>query len=253
MTPIAESYRRLRTNLMFTANNGHKSVFIITSPGPEEGKSITAANLAATMANAGVQVLLIDADLRRPKIHTIFELKNEIGLSTLLSAYPGKSSDAEPEQEGKSFSKLEQCLQTTIVPRLKIVTSGFSPSNPTEILGSALMKRWIDAFRAAANIDVIIIDTPPALLFADSSVLASISGADVVLVVDGSRTRRGAAVEVKEQFTQLGVNLKGVVVNRLNPRDQGGRYGYGYGYGYYYSAEPGKEIPKARRSLLPWR
>lgn len=244
MSPTAEAYRRLRTNLMFTASNGNgrKSVFVVTSAGPEEGKSVTTANLAVTMALAGVNVLLIDADLRRPKVHEIFELKNEVGLTTLLFADPGNASDS----ESSALSSLKQCLQTTSIPRLKVITSGFVPSNPTEILGSVLMKRWIDTFRSASDIDVVLIDTPPALMFADSSVLAAIADADVVLVLDGGKTRRGAALEVKERFEQLGLEIKGVVVNRLNPREEAGGYGYGYGYGYYYysygdNAEQGKK------------
>lgn len=248
MSPTAEAYRRLRTNLMFTSSNGngHKSVFVVTSAGPEEGKSVTTANLAVTMALAGVNVLLIDADLRRPKVHEIFELKNEVGLTTLLFADPGTGNGNAPESENAALSSLKQCLQTTSIPRLKVITSGFVPSNPTEILGSVLMKRWIDTFRSASDIDVVLVDTPPALMFADSSVLAAIADADVVLVLDGGKTRRGAALEVKDRFAQLGLEIKGVVVNRLNPREEAGGYGYGYGYGYYYyssgeGAEQGKK------------
>jgi len=242
MSPEAEAYRRLRTNLMFTANeNSKKSVFVVTSPGPSEGKSVTTANLAVTMAMAGVQVLLVDADLRRPKIHDIFGLSNEVGLTTLLLADHGES-DIE-DGNSKAIKSLNDCLQQTQVPRLRVITTGFVPSNPTEILGSVLMQRWISVFRSASNVDVIIIDTPPALLFTDSSVIASVSDADVIMVIDGRRTRRGAALQVKEQFGHIGVEIKGTVMNRLDPDEQSGRYSYGYGYGYGYYQYAPKSTP----------
>lgn len=255
MSPEAEAYRRLRTNLMFTANgDGKKPVFVVTSPGPGEGKSVTTSNLAVTMAMAGVQVLLVDADLRRPKIHEIFGLSNEVGLTTLLLADHG-DNDGE-DGNGKAIKSLNDCLQQTEVPRLRVITTGFVPSNPTEILGSALMQRWISVFRSASNVDVIVIDTPPALLFTDSSVIASVADADVIMVIDGRRTRRGAAVQVKEQFGHINVELKGTVMNRLDPDEQSGRYSYGYGYGYGYyqyapkSAVNGNGQVEKKRGLL---
>ncbi|NDJ59854.1 MAG: polysaccharide biosynthesis tyrosine autokinase, partial [Chloroflexi bacterium] len=240
MSPVAEGYRTLRTNLLFTASNGNgnKSVYLVASSGPAEGKSITTANLAATIALAGLQVLLIDADLRRPKIHEIFGLENNVGLTTLLFAEPEQGDVEKMEQGGEAElpNNLKQCLQNTSVPRLRVITSGFVPSNPAEILGSALMERWIDAFRRSSNIDVVLIDTPPCLLVADSSVLAATARADVLLVIDCGRTRRVAAIKAKEQFAHLGVEIKGVVVNRINPREES--YEYGYGYGYYYTPDP---------------
>ena len=253
MSPEAEAYRRLRTNLMFTSTNGNgkKPVIVITSPGPTEGKSVTTANLAVTMALAGMQVLLVDADLRRPKLHDIFGLKNDIGLTTLLLAEGGSKAD---DSEGQAHKSLRECLQETEIPKLRVITTGFVPSNPTEVLGSALMQRWISTFRSANNVDVVIIDTPPALLFTDSSIIASVAEADVVLVIDGRRTRRGAALQTKEQFEQLGIKMKGTVMNRLDPSEQSGRYSYGYGYGYgYYSYAPktdGENSEEKKRGLL---
>jgi capsular exopolysaccharide synthesis family protein len=217
---------------LFTTKGGGKPVFVITSANPEEGKSLTSANLAITMALAGLQVVLIDADLRRPKMHEVFQLDNQVGLTTLLFADPlhyNQSGD-----ENQLPVNLRQCLQSTSIPRLRVITSGFIPSNPSEILGSALMERWVDTLRASTNIDVVIIDTPPCLLFADSAVLAMTAKADVVMVVDAGHTRRDAAIHAKEEFAKLSVEIKGVVVNRINPRDERGKYNYGYSYGYYY-------------------
>lgn len=232
MSPVAEGYRTLRTNLLYASKNGSKGVYIITSANPEEGKSITTANLAVTMALAGLQVLLIDADLRRPKVHDIFGLENSVGLTTLLFADPEQANPDTLSEDGTMPATLKQCLQSTAVPRLRVITSGFIPSNPTEILGSALMQRWINVFRNSPNIDIVLIDTPPCLMTADSSVLAATTQADVVLVIDSGRTRRGAALKAKEKFAQLDIALKGVILNRVNPRDETYEYGY---YGYYYT------------------
>ena len=254
MSQVAESYRRLQTNLMFASTNGRKNVFVVTSPGPEEGKSITAANLAATMANDGIHVLLIDADLRRPRQHEIFGLENEVGLSTLLIANADGTLRSESGHDRPSLIQLNQCIQLTAIPKLRVITSGFVPSNPTQILRSSLMKRWIDAFRSATDIDVIIIDTPPVLLFGDSAIVSTIAEADSVLIVDSQHTRSKAAIASREQLVQVGAVIKGVVLNRINPHDEAARYGYGYGYGYYYepTAQP-KEKRSGLQRLIPRR
>ncbi len=260
LSPESEAYRRLRTNLMFTANSKmhEKPVFIVTSAGPSEGKSVTTANLAVTLALAGVDVLLVDADLRRPRVHEIFELQNDIGLTTLLMADQnggGLRDDADEEANNAvALKSLNECLQYTSVPKLRVITSGFTPNNPTEILGSALMHRWLAVFRSASNIDIVIIDTPPALLFTDSSVLASIASTDVILVIDGRKTRRGAVMQTKANFEQLGVKIKGVIMNRLDPKEQGGYYSYNYEYGYYYNpTKAGANGKGERRGLLRLR
>ena len=244
MSPIVEGYRTIRTNLLFGSSQNTTGIYVVSSAGPEEGKSVTTANLAISMAMAGLQVLLIDADLRRPKVHEIFDLDNTVGLTTLLSAEP-----AEPEQLGNKQrlpANLMDCIQSTPLPKLWVITSGFTPANPSEILGSTLLQRWTEIFRASSDIDVVLIDSPPALVVADSGVLAATANANVILVVDCGNTRRGAALKAKEQYEQLGVNVKGVVANRINPRDQG--HEYGYGYGYYYapqiSSENGNGIRK---------
>mgnify|MGYP000169458836 CR=1 FL=1 len=238
MSPVAEGYRTLRTNLLFSTDNQNKGVYVITSPSPEEGKSMTTSNLAITMALAGLQVVLIDADLRRPKLHEIFQLENNVGLTTLLFAEPDvvENISAADSDEAKLPANLRQCLQNTSVPRLRVITSGFIPSNPTEILGSSLMQRWIATFRNSPGIDIVLIDSPPTLMVADSTVLAATAKADVLLVIDAGKTRRGAGIKAKERFTQLGLEVKGVILNRLNPRDE--TYEYTYSYGYYYTPTP---------------
>jgi len=229
---ISEEYRTLRTNLLFSTNgNSGKGAYIITSPGPSEGKSVTAANLAVTMAMAGWRVLLVDADLRRPKLHEIFNLDNNVGLSTLLSFNP---SDAAAHDDEHLFARgLRECVQETDIPGLQVIPSGHIPLNPTEVLGSASMQRWFQEFRAQDDIDIVLFDTPPSLVVADAAVLASAIDAPVIVVLESKKTRRGAAVMVKEQFDQLSVKIAGAVLNAVSPRDRAG-YGYGYNYYYYY-------------------
>jgi capsular exopolysaccharide synthesis family protein len=248
MSPIAECYRTVRTNLLFGSSQSDTGIYVVTSPGPSEGKSVTTANLAISMAMAGLQVLLIDADLRRPRVHEIFDLDNSVGLTTLLSAEP-REPHLHPNGDRRRLpANLMDCMQSTTLPKLWVITSGFTPANPTEILGSTLLQRWIEIFRASSDIDVVLIDTPPSLMVADSSVLAATANADVLLVVDCGHTRRGAAKKVKEQFEQLGVGIKGVVLNRISPRDNS--YEYGYGYGYYYAPDPLEEKPSGFRKYF---
>lgn len=238
-SPMAEGFRVLRTNLLYASSNGDqaKQVFAVTSAGPEEGKTVTAANLAVAIAQSGLQVLLIDADLRRPRVHEIFALPNDFGLTNLLFADPdGRDiTQASDVDSSKIASGLKLCIQNTKIPRLRVITSGFIPSNPTEILGSALMQRWITEFLASSNVDVVIFDTPPSLVAADTAVLASNIDARIVLVIDAGSTRRLAVLKAKEQFEQLNVRVNGIVLNRVNMREESYGYGYGYGYGYYYT------------------
>jgi len=239
-SPISEEYRTLRTNLLFSSNGSvTKGVYIVSSPGPSEGKSITTANLAVTMAVAGWRVLLIDADLRRPRVHDIFDLENSVGLSTLLAVDPGEPF----EGTGKANAQqtLDECIRPTEIPNLSVITSGYIPLNPTEVLGSVAMQRWFQELHASGEFDIVLFDTPPVLVVADSLVLASTLEVPMVLVLEAGQTRRGAALRAKEQLTQLGISVSGLVLNAVNPRDKGG-YGYGYDYYYYYSdAKPGAQ------------
>jgi capsular exopolysaccharide synthesis family protein len=234
LSPIVESYRTTRTNMLFSSGQKANNVFMVSSANPQEGKTVTICNLAVIMAQAGLQVLLIDADLRRPKVHDVFKLDNDIGLTTLLFSDPTSTED------GKLPESFYQCVKQTSTPKLRVITSGFIPSNPAEILGSEVMGHWIDTFRASSEIDIVLIDAPPALAATDGVLLAAKTKADVLLVVDCGKTRHGAAAKAKEQFTKLGIELRGVIVNRVNPRDE--EYSY---YGYYYSQTATRLAPSA--------
>jgi len=249
MSSVNESYRSARTNILHTFEKDKTGVLIITSANPQEGKTVTSSNMAISMAMSGMRVILIDADLRRPKVHEAFSLENKIGLTTLLFADPDQTSD--DDTEGVEFANLpkgfSQCVQDSGIDKLSILTSGFIPSNPTELLASTAMAKWIKAMCESPDIDLIIIDSPPALAAADSAVLASNVGAQVVLVIDTGNTRIGAAKRAKAQFTQLNISLTGLIMNRVDHRSDH----YGYYYGYYYSSDDNSEpTPKGLRALL---
>ncbi len=249
MSPIQEGYRAARTNVLFTVNKGETGVFVVTSANPQEGKTITASNLAISMAMSGLSVVLIDADLRRPKLHETFSLENAVGLTTLLLCDP-EDTPSENEAKNVEFPTLpkafRECVQHSGIGKLYVLTSGFIPSNPNEILASAAMAKWVQVLRSSPDIQVIIFDSPPTLAAADAAVLAANVDSKVILVVDRGSTRFGAAKRTKEQFAQLDMQISGIIMNRFNPRDEN----YGYHYGYYYTQEVGQPKPTGIRRLF---
>ncbi len=212
-SPTAEDYRTLRTNLRYSGIENPSGALLITSANPGEGKTTTAANLAIAMAQAGKRVVLVDADLRRPGVHTLFGMSNQLGLSSLFL------EDNVP---------LSRAIQPTAVPGLRVLPSGDPPPNPAEILESRRMTDILSQLRAES--DMVIIDSPPLLVVADANILASrCSGA--LLVIDSGRTRTEALRRVSENLLHSKVKVLGVVLNRLSNR----RGGYYNNY-YYYSS-----------------
>jgi polysaccharide biosynthesis transport protein len=210
-SPIAEAFRSLRTNLEFAAVEKPLRTVLVTSVGSSEGKTTTATNLAITMAQGGKQVVLLDADLRRPRIHRFFSLSNRVGLSELF----------------RDHAKLEDALQQTIVPGLSVITSGSIPPNPAELLGSEKMTAILN--QLLTSVDIVVIDSPP-FLVADASVLAAkVDG--VLLVVQPGKTNANAAMAMQEQLERGSARIVGVTLNRI-PRRRAYYYG---GYRYYYS------------------
>ena len=193
----SEAYRTLRANLEFTSVDRPLGAIIVTSPSAQEGKTVTAANLAVAFAQAGRTVLLVDADLRKPGVQRIFNTQGARGLSDVLLP------------NGPDWSKL---VTQTEEPNLRLLETGPLPPNPAELLGSQRMRAIIDELRAAH--DLVIIDSPPLLPVADAALLsAHVDGA--LLVVDARRTRRDAARRAKEALDRAGATTLGVVVNRL--------------------------------------
>jgi len=222
-SPIAEAYRALRTNLQFFAVDKPLKTLLVTSANPIEGKSLTAANLGVVMAQAGMSVILVDSDLRRPVLHRVFQLTKEEGLTNALL-------------QGISVS--DGYLQATEVENLRVMTSGPVPPNPSELLASERMSGLIEHLKKQA--DVLLFDSPPCLAVTDAAVLSSqVDG--VLLVVDAGVCRRELAVRAVDGLSKIGGNILGAVLNKLSPR------GAGSYYYYYYYSEEGDET-KRRKS-----
>ena len=208
----AEAYRTLRTNLIFSQTGRALRSIIITSASPGEGKSTTSSNLAAAFAQQGMRVLLVDADLRRPTLHTIFGTPREPGLTQVLVGQKA----------------LTDVVQPSTVPGLSLLTAGVLPPNPAELLGSPVMR---DLLRTMGeSYDMVILDTPPVMAASDSSVLASMVDG-VVLVVRAGRTERSMAQQAVRQLTSVGARVLGAALN--DPDRAVAAYG---GSGYYYYA-----------------
>lgn len=213
-SPVAEAYRVFRANLEFLAVDGPIRSVVVTSTGPVEGKTTTAANLAIALAQAGKRVILVDADLRRPAMHRLFGCSNSVGVSTALLQEPSNN--------------IARHLVRTEVENLLLMPSGPLPPNPAELLGS---KRAADLVRQLSELaDVVILDSPPVLAVADPVLLARYCDA-ALLVILTEKTQAEALRRAKEQLEQSGVPHMGVVLNRV-PLSSDGYY---YRYRHYYS------------------
>ncbi|HEX3186026.1 MAG TPA: polysaccharide biosynthesis tyrosine autokinase [Pyrinomonadaceae bacterium] len=216
-SPIAESYRHLRTSLLLSSAGQPPKTILVTSSQPSEGKTTTAINTAFMLAQTGAEVLIIDCDLRRPRLHTQFEVGNSKGLTTWLSGE-------------KDLDNLLQIFPKT--PNLKILTSGPVPPNPAELLGSEEMRRLLG--QLSERFAHIIIDSPPAISFTDASILSTMVDG-VMLVVHGGRSSRAVVRRAKQQLLDVGAHIFGVVLNNVRMEQQD--YYYSGYYSNYYSTE----------------
>jgi len=216
-SPIAESYRHLRTSLLLSSAGQPPKTILVTSSQPSEGKTTTAINTAFMLAQTGAEVLIIDCDLRRPRLHTQFEVANSKGLTTWLSGE-------------KDLDNLLQVFAKT--PNLKILTSGPVPPNPAELLGSEEMRRLLG--QLSERFAHIIIDSPPAISFTDASILSTMVDG-VMLVVHGGRSSRAVVRRAKQQLLDVGAHIFGVVLNNVRMEQQD--YYYSGYYSNYYSTE----------------
>ena len=219
-SPLAESYRHLRTSVLLSSAGHAPKTLLVTSSMPAEGKTTTAVNAALSLAQTGAKVLVIDADMRRPRLHSIFHLKNEKGLSTLLS-----SELTEPEVM-KVIHEHESGLH--------IMTSGALPPNPAELIGSDQMQKLLKMLQPLYS--QIVIDSPPIGSFTDG-VLAATMVDGVLLVVHSGKTSRAVVRRARQVLQDVGAKIFGVVLNRVNVREHDYYYYYGGYYSRYYHKE----------------
>ena len=217
-SPVAEAFRTLRTNLEFASVDRPLKTLLVVSAHPGEGKTTVATNLAITIAQGGKRVLLIDADLRRPRVHHHLGLPNRIGLSNLF----------------RDLHTIEDVAHAWRDGSLSVITSGGVPPNPADLLASERMAAILEM--ASQSVDMVIVDAPP-FLVADASILASRADG-VVLVIRPGKTPMDAALTTLEQMKRAGANILGIVLNRI-PRDRPSYYGGYRHYSGYYKGEYG--------------
>jgi succinoglycan biosynthesis transport protein ExoP len=227
----AECCRSIRTNVLFMSPDHPVRTMVITSPSPQEGKTTTAVNLAVAMAEAGGRVLVIDTDMRRPRLHRSFGVPNQTGISTVILGN----------------SKLEDAIKRTDVPNLDVLPCGPVPPNPSELLHT---KRFAQTLAdCEARYDRIILDSPPTSAVTDPAVLGNLADG-VILIVKGGRTTREAAAHARRQLTAAKCRLLGVIVNEIDFSNPGYGYQYRYyrnyaRYGYTYGGSSNAEEPGA--------
>ena len=205
---VSEAFRTLRTNLQFASVDRELRSILVTSAEPGAKKSSTLANLAVTMAQAEKRVIVVDCDLRKPCLHELFNLSNEVGLVTMMLEDEALASPP---------------LQETEVPGLWLLASGPLPPRPSDLLGSKRMGRIIETLSERA--DVLLFDAPPVLAVTDAAILAAkIDG--VLLVTSAGRTKREQVTDAMAQLEKVNAHIVGAVLNNV---ETSGRRGYAYG------------------------
>lgn len=216
-SPVSEAYRAIRTNIQFANVDGNLKTILVTSSTPGEGKTTTLSNIALTMADAGHKILIIDCDMRKPRVHRVFGLSNAYGLSDELLS--------------KDWN--DEAIYAAVYPNLDVLTSGKIPGNPSELLMSHSFMEYLDFLKP--KYDYILIDTPPVIPVTDACVLSKITDG-VILVCSAHGVERSVAADAKAALAQVGANIIGVVLNRLNIKEL-----KNYSYYYYYGSEDKKK------------
>ncbi len=214
-SPMAEAYRHLRTSLLFSSAGKPPQTILVTSSQPSEGKTTTAINTAITLAQSDADVVIIDCDLRRPRLHTHFGLENTQGLTNYLSG------DKDTANLIRTYTDL---------PRLKIITSGPIPPNPAELLSSNEMRNLLQFL--SGRFKHVIIDSPPAISFTDAAILSTLVDG-VVLVAMANKSSIHLMRQFKQRISSIGARIYGVVLNGIKAGSMDYDY-YGSGYYKYY-------------------
>ncbi len=234
-TTEAEAFRVLRTNLLFASVDHQLRTLLVTSPTPAEGKSFVSANLAMAFAQTGKRVILIDADLRKPTLHRVFGLVNNVGVTSALVS---------------GADSVTSALQPTAIPDLRVMTSGPLPPNPSELLSSHRMQELLR--RLEAHCDLIVIDSPPVVVVSDTAVLASRTDG-VLLVLGSDKMRRDLARNAVAALSQVKAHILGVAINRVTGSEHGYYYSYHKSYGNrYYSSHYTAKDHRSRLRLRQW-
>ncbi|WP_027108673.1 CpsD/CapB family tyrosine-protein kinase [Lacticigenium naphthae] len=208
---VSEQFRTIRTNIQFSMVDKDLKTLVVTSAGPGSGKSLVSANLAATFASEEMRVLLVDADLRKPTVHRTFHVKNNDGLTSVLT---------------DKTSELTDMIYRTYTEGLYILTSGAIPPNPAELLNSNRMKEITKEMEGL--FDLIIFDTPPVLAVTDAQVMSSkVDG--TLFVIPHGRATKDEVTKAKELLDMVGANVLGAIFNRVSAEDDK--------YSYYYANE----------------
>jgi succinoglycan biosynthesis transport protein ExoP len=220
----AECCRSIRTNILFMSPDHPIRTMVVTSPSPQEGKTTTAANLAITLAETGNRVLIVDTDLRRPRLHKSFGVPNQVGVSSVIVG----------------DVPVDQAIKRSEVPNLDVLTCGPVPPNPAELLHTEKFLKLIEDLKT--RYDRIIFDSPPTSAVTDPAVIGNVVDG-VILVVKGGKTTRDAAGHAKRQLASANVRILGVIVNEIDFSNSS--YGYQYynyrnysRYGYTYGDQP---------------
>lgn len=216
---VDEIYRSLRTNIEFSQMDEEIQVISVASTIPNEGKSYVATNLARIMAAKYKNVLLVDCDFRNPSVHKMMKISNRFGLTNIISEF----------QEGLSVHSYDgvQQVQYDGGQTLTVITAGHKVPNPSEVLGSKRMGRFLE--QARKEFGYIIIDSPPVLLTSDTIPLCNLSDG-VLYVVDAKNADKRKVKAAINDLKRNGGHVIGVVLNKVDMSDEN-RYGYGYGYG----------------------
>lgn len=209
-SPVSEIFRALRTNITFASFDREIKTILLTSAGPNEGKSTVSANLAITLSRAGSRVLLMEGDLRNPTVHRIMGIQSSSGLTNMLL---GKED-------------YRQFVNHSEIKNLDIITSGPKPPNPAELLGSARMKSLLDELKK--DYDYILIDAPPVVVVTDAALLASICDGSILVISSGEAVIDGA-VKARDLLLNVKANIIGTILNKCKDTKLNNYY-----YKYYY-------------------
>jgi succinoglycan biosynthesis transport protein ExoP len=225
----AEAYKHLRTSILLSTAGRSPKTLLVTSSVPAEGKTTTAVNTATVLAQTGASVLVIDADMRRPRLHDVFGLSNTAGLSAILS------SDV---AQADILSMIEQYQNSNIY----LLSSGAIPPNPAELLGSEQMRRLLEI--AGKSFTYIVIDSPPIASFTDGVIISSLVDG-VILVVHGGKTSRQVVKRTRQILQEIGAKIIGVVLNKADIRSHNYYY-YHYNYRDYPQEEPKGDVVESQ-------